>query len=56
MQLSGIITFIGQVECQNQLVPAFAAAYDQEKSRCQSLHPGDSHAYGDCKESMDQED
>ena len=30
--------------------PRIAAAYDQEKSLCQSLHPDDSHAYGDCKE------
>jgi GrpB-like predicted nucleotidyltransferase (UPF0157 family) len=30
--------------------PRIAAAYDQEKSRCQSLYPDDSHAYGDCKE------
>jgi GrpB-like predicted nucleotidyltransferase (UPF0157 family) len=30
--------------------PSIAAAYDQEKSRCQSLHADDSHAYGDCKE------
>jgi GrpB-like predicted nucleotidyltransferase (UPF0157 family) len=31
---------------------SIAAAYDQEKSRCQSLHPDDSHAYGDCKEAL----
>ena len=30
--------------------PSIAAAYDQEKFRCQGLHPDDSHAYGDCKE------
>jgi GrpB-like predicted nucleotidyltransferase (UPF0157 family) len=30
--------------------PRIAADYDQEKYRCQSLHPDDSHAYGDCKE------
>jgi GrpB-like predicted nucleotidyltransferase (UPF0157 family) len=30
--------------------PAVAAEYDQVKARCQCLHPGDSHAYGDCKE------
>lgn len=26
-----------------------ALAYDQEKCRCHTLHPDDSHAYGDCK-------
>jgi GrpB-like predicted nucleotidyltransferase (UPF0157 family) len=30
--------------------PSIAAAYDQEKARCQSLRPDDSHAYGDFKE------
>ncbi|GLS16999.1 hypothetical protein GCM10007874_00140 [Labrys miyagiensis] len=29
--------------------PDVAAAYDREKARCQSLHPDNSHAYGDCK-------
>jgi GrpB-like predicted nucleotidyltransferase (UPF0157 family) len=29
--------------------PDVASAYDQEKARCQRLHPDDSHAYGDCK-------
>jgi len=30
--------------------PDVARAYDQMKVRCQSLHPNDSHAYGDCKD------
>ena len=29
--------------------PTTAAEYDQEKQRCQRLHPDDSHAYADCK-------
>ena len=29
--------------------PDIAAAYDQEKARCQNLHPDNSHAYSDCK-------
>ncbi|AGC45445.1 hypothetical protein MYSTI_04145 [Myxococcus stipitatus DSM 14675] len=29
--------------------PAVAAAYDQEKARCRSLHPENSHDYSDCK-------
>ncbi len=30
--------------------PDLARAYDEEKTRCQRLHPDDSHAYGDCKD------
>jgi len=29
--------------------PDIARAYDEEKDRCQILHPLDSHAYTDCK-------
>lgn len=29
--------------------PDVARAYDEEKARCQRLHPEDSHAYCDCK-------
>jgi GrpB-like predicted nucleotidyltransferase (UPF0157 family) len=29
--------------------PEVARAYDREKTRCQSRHPDDSHAYSDCK-------
>jgi GrpB-like predicted nucleotidyltransferase (UPF0157 family) len=32
-----------------RLNPAVAAAYEQRKVHCYSLHPDDSHAYGDCK-------
>lgn len=30
--------------------PEIAAEYDREKARAPSLHPEDSHAYGDAKE------
>lgn len=30
--------------------PLLAREYDSEKCRCRSLHPLDSHAYGDCKQ------
>jgi len=30
--------------------PELAAEYDRVKAECQRRHPGDSHAYGDCKE------
>ncbi|NTX52198.1 GrpB family protein [Myxococcus sp. CA051A] len=29
--------------------PSVARDYDDEKARCQRLHPNDSHAYSDCK-------
>ena len=29
--------------------PELALAYEQEKARCQALHPDNTHAYGDCK-------
>jgi GrpB-like predicted nucleotidyltransferase (UPF0157 family) len=32
-----------------RLYPALAAIYEREKVHCYTLHPDDSHAYGDCK-------